>query len=145
MTAPLLFLDFDGVLHPKGCATSVHFVHLPRLEQLLRATPPVRIVISSTWQYIWSFDGLRRKFSPDIAARIIGGTQSADPDGEAESRYQTIRMYLRHAGELRTPWIALDDARHEFPEDCAQLVSCETEVGFDDEAAGRLRRALGAL
>jgi hypothetical protein len=134
----LLFLDFDGVLHPAGCDPSEHFCNLPELESLLREHPAVQIVISSTWQEAYSVRALRDRFSPDIAARIIGAIRVADPEGEAECRYEAIDMFLRHIGRLRTPWIALDDAEHEFPIGCAQLVLCDSARGFDSEAKQRL-------
>lgn len=48
----ILFLDFDGVLHPEGedhiLNGGVDFCFLPRLESLLREFPHVKIVISSS-------------------------------------------------------------------------------------------------
>ena len=50
----ILFLDFDGVLHPEGedhiFKGGVDFCFLPRLEALLREFPQVKIVISSSWR-----------------------------------------------------------------------------------------------
>ena len=44
----ILFLDFDGVLHPEGedhiLNGGVDFCFLPRLEALLREFPHVKIV-----------------------------------------------------------------------------------------------------
>ena len=71
---PVLFLDFDGVLHPVGGnATGVPFSQVPMLEALLREArfSVVRIVISSTWARGVSLRRLRRIFSADIGRRII--------------------------------------------------------------------------
>ena len=84
--ASLLFLDFDGVLHPAG-GEAQHFVNLPRLERLLREYPMVDVVISSAWQDGLTLEELKGFFSADVAARIIGVTRSVDPDHEAESPY----------------------------------------------------------
>ena len=50
----ILFLDFDGVLHPEGedhiLNGGADFCFLPRLEALLREFPWVKIVISSSWR-----------------------------------------------------------------------------------------------
>ena len=74
----ILFLDFDGVLHPEydGQATpaDVVFCHLPRFEAVMRDYPEVEIVISSMWREQFPLDALRARFSPDIAGRIIGAT-----------------------------------------------------------------------
>ena len=74
----ILFLDFDGVLHPQyehePVPTELAFCHLARFEALMRKFPSVEIVISSTWREQFSMEVLRAKFSTDIAARIIGRT-----------------------------------------------------------------------
>lgn len=43
----ILFLDFEGVLHPQPCFQDNVFRRLPWLAAL-REFPPVQIVISST-------------------------------------------------------------------------------------------------
>lgn len=58
----ILFLDFDGVLHPEydGQATpaDVVFCHLPRFEAVMRDHPEVEIVISSMWREQFPLDAL---------------------------------------------------------------------------------------
>ena len=118
----ILFLDFDGVLHPE-CEVSqrgevADFCFLPRLESLLRAFPDVRVVISSTWREHKTLDELREMFSADIAARIIGAT--ALPAPGAATRYTPARRereivaWLQARGGLDQPWVALDDAEWQF-------------------------------
>ena len=74
----ILFLDFDGVLHPEGEGhlpnDGTDFCFLPRLEELLREFPHVRIVISSSWRERLAYPTLLKPFSEDIRARIIGTT-----------------------------------------------------------------------
>ena len=142
LTATLLFLDFDGVLHPTRSEPSQHFIHLPRFESILRDCASVSVVISSTWQDAYSLGALRRRFSQDIAARIIGGTRSADPDCEVETRYEQIKLFLRHVGRSAESWVALDDAEDEFPARCPQLILCDSQRAFDLEAERRLRERL---
>jgi len=139
--ASLLFLDFDGVLHPAG-GEAQHFVNLPRLERLLREYPMVDLVISSAWQDGHTLEELKGFFSADVSARIIGVTRSVDPDHEAESRYDQIAMYLRRHRYGPVAWVALDDAAHEFPDSCTHLVLCDSALGFDEKVENRLRRAL---
>lgn len=138
----LLFLDFDGVLHPAGCDPGRYLCCLPLLESTLRAAPPVGIVISSTWQEAYSIKALKARFSPDIGARILGGTLVADPDREEETRYGQIRRFLRWKDWGALPWLALDDAAHEFPDGCAQLIQCAAEQGLDAATAGVLLERL---
>ena len=48
----ILFLDFDGVLHPEPCDEDGEpFCNLPALEAILRDFPAVEIVISSMWRF----------------------------------------------------------------------------------------------
>lgn len=140
--ARLLFLDFDGVLHPAGCDPERYLCCLPLLESTLRAAPPVEIVISSTWQEAYSIKALKARFSPDIGARILGGTLVADPEGEEETRYGQIRRFLRWKGWGERSWFALDDAAHEFPDECAQLIPCVAEQGLDEATANVLLERL---
>jgi hypothetical protein len=74
----ILFLDFDGVLHPQyedqPVPADVAFCHLARFEAVKREYPNVEIVLNSTWQEQFSLDELRAWFSADMAARITGTT-----------------------------------------------------------------------
>lgn len=54
----ILFLDFDGVLHPEHCHESKHFCRLPILEAALRQVPETKVVITSTWRLEQSLENL---------------------------------------------------------------------------------------
>ena len=140
----LLFLDFDGVLHPANSPTCERFVQMPRFEHVMRDHAEVDIVISSSWQDAYSIQQLRWLFSPGIGARIIGGTLSADPRREADTRYRQILKFLSKVGRMG-PWVALDDTAEEFPINCPYLVLCDSTKGFDEEAETRLRLDLLAI
>ena len=56
-------------------------------------------------------------------------------------RYEEINAWLVE-NNYTGPWLALDDAKQEFPERYQHLVLCEMAIGFDEEAAARLRTAL---
>jgi hypothetical protein len=71
---PILFLDFDGVLHPEHCHESKHFCRLPVLEDALQKVPDTKVVITSTWRLEQSLENLRQRFSPGIANMIQGVT-----------------------------------------------------------------------
>ena len=70
----IIFLDFDGVLHPQydgqAVPDEVAFCHLPLFETLMREFLMLNIVVRSTWRTQQSLDVLRRRFSGDIAKRI---------------------------------------------------------------------------
>lgn len=144
----ILFLDFDGVLHPEhdGGPTPAEsvFCHLPRFEAVMRDFPTVEIVISSMWRYQFTLDELRARFSPDIAARIIDTTAQAERiDGYLPARREgEILDWIASTGHEGVPWIALDDASWQFQRHHDRLVSCIWYVGLDDAAALQLRVVL---
>ena len=145
----ILFLDFDGVLHPQydGEPTPVSeiFCHLPRFESVMRDFPSVEIVISSTWRIQFTLKDLRDKFSPDIAARIIDMTPQikwADDNYLPARREGEILKWLEIAGRSCTPWIALDDAVWQFKQHRDRLVACTWYVGLNDAVELKLRSAL---
>ena len=146
----ILFLDFDGVLHPEhdGKPTPADrvFCHLPRFEAIMRDHPEVEIVISSTWREQFPLDALRARFSPDIAARVIGATPITPRiDGKyAPARREgEILDWLTQAGREREPWLALDDAAWRFQHRRDRLIACTWYIGLDDAAELALRARLG--
>ena len=145
----ILFLDFDGVLHPEHMGeptpADVIFCHLPRFEAVMRDFQAVKIVISSMWRYDFSLDELKARFSPDIAVRIIGTTRLSDRTDDTylpARREKEILDWLAGSGYEATPWLALDDAVWQFDRHLNQLVPCTWYVGLDETAEARLRDAL---
>lgn len=145
----ILFLDFDGVLHPQhdGEPTPAAelFCHLPRFEAVMRDFSTVKIVITSMWRYDFSLDELKAKFSPDIAVRIIGTTRLTDrTDGSylPARREREILDWLA-ASKLETcQWLALDDSVWQFDQHKKHLVSCSWYIGMDESVEIRLRAEL---
>lgn len=73
----ILFLDFDGVLHPEAAlSTRVDFQHLPLLWRILREVPEVEVVFATSWRNSHSLDELvfivTRGGGEDLAHRFIG-------------------------------------------------------------------------
>lgn len=146
----ILFLDFDGVLHPVPCKDKDLLCYIPRLEAVLREFPHVRVVISSAWRSIEPIEQLRDYFSHDIRARIIDVTPTVNhpawDEDEADfeidfSRCDEIMFWIR-LNNYNGPWLALDDLWQQFPDSCLQLIRCETEIGFDLKVEAKLRDLL---
>lgn len=145
----ILFLDFDGVLHPQyedqPVPADVAFCHLARFESIMRDFPQVEIVISSTWREQFSLDELRAWFSADVAVRITDTTllqkQLASPR-MVELREWEIVTWLTTHGRQDESWIALDDSAWQFKHHRDHLVTCTGYVGLDASAESRLRTAL---
>lgn len=143
----ILFLDFDGVLHPIPGKRDL--CHRERLEGVIRDFPHLRIVVSSMWRAELDLEGLRRLFSVDVQYRIIDVTPWTETpawakDSEfffAQTRYNEILLWIEQ-NKYRGQWLALDDSWREFPDPCSELIRCEIEIGFDEKVEQKLRTAL---
>jgi hypothetical protein len=150
----ILFLDFDGVLHPDPCHDpSILFCHLPRLESILRDFPDVQVVISSTWRTGHTLDDLKSYFSPDIASRIIGVTPAwqdlpdlLDKIGHTYVRQVEIEGWLRASVHPWEKWIAIDDKAYWFKPFLPNLIRTNARVGLaGEEVVDELRARLISL
>lgn len=146
----ILFLDFDGVLHPEPCYDQEKlFCHLPKLEKVLIDFPQVRIVISSTWRETRTIDTLRDFFCVEIRHRIIGVTPSWRDypelmDRIGFQRHVEIEAWLRNSGEPWAPWLSIDDKPYLFRPFLPTLIKTESGRGFDESAEMKLRTLLAA-
>jgi hypothetical protein len=145
----IIFLDFDGVLHPQyegqRVPDEIAFCHLPRFETVMREFPGVEIVISSLWRYQFAPSKLKARFSEDIRQRIIGTTpllEYADGTYVPAKREGEILQWLEDNGRVGEAWLALDDAVWQFQNHRDRVVACIYYRGFDDEAADTLRARL---
>lgn len=143
----ILFLDFDGVLHPRAPGKRL-FSNLARLEAMLREFEFVEVVITSTWREDMPFDKLQELFSPDIRPRIIGATPVMEiefPAGPAGSRQEEILSFLEQGNHKNRSWLALDDEERLFRPDCPNLIKCQTQLGFEESAESLCKRAAAKL
>ncbi|MGC2029246.1 MAG: HAD domain-containing protein [Steroidobacteraceae bacterium] len=125
---PVLFLDFDGVLHPNCCAPEDCFCLLPALAATI-APFEVDIVISSSWRHHYSLRWIKKRFPAALRKRIVGTTGESFPGTYA--RWREIRAFL---GQHPSPdWRALDDFDFEFPADCHELIYCDGARGCRSE------------
>lgn len=122
----LLFLDFDGVLHPASAPEGQLFCRVPHLQQAL-SHHCCDLVISSSWRHHFSMGQLLAFLPRDLQVRVVGVT---GPNHIGRwPRYQEIQNYLMANGN--PSWRALDDALLEFPKYCPELLLCDPNVGFD--------------
>jgi hypothetical protein len=78
----ILFLDFDGVLHPDPPTTELPlFCRAGLLQQFLLRHLTVKVVVSSTWRSTRTLQQLQGLF-PDWSQRIVGVTSEV-----AETNY----------------------------------------------------------
>jgi hypothetical protein len=138
----ILFLDFDGVLHPWCSPRSEYFCYLPRLEAVLRDYSQVEIVICSDWRLSFSLSQQRRHFSDDIARRVVGQTQCLD-DGSLNQdglRRREALAYLERTGSPNRSWCALDDRMDLWYPEEPRIIHCPDQ--FDEREEKLLRRII---
>lgn len=134
----LLFLDFDGVLHPTHFAGESPFSRAHLLEETLAQFAP-KIVISSSWRFTHSYEKLQKTLPSHIGDLIIGATSAAIIG--KHPRFQEIQNYLSGYGPV--DWRALDDSYWEFPSPCSKLIRCNPNTGIGDKQILELNHWLG--
>ncbi len=138
---PILFLDFDGVLHPASAYQTRAFCHAPALAECLQPYA-CDLVISSSWRFNYSLDELRNLLPSALAHRVIGMTGPAHIGRYA--RHHEILAFLQGSGDFPTgSWRAMDDAKWEFPAGLRNLVSCDPNTGLAATQLQDLKKWLG--
>ncbi len=133
--APLLFLDFDGVLHPASDHATAAFSRTHLLEEAL-AGLEARLVVSSSWRFHYSLAAIRSRLPAAVASRVIGTT--GEPHFGEFARHREILAWVADARDP-APWRALDDSAFEFPKGCHELILCDPSTGLDEQLAGVVR------
>lgn len=146
MPASVLFLDFDGVLHPYPYKPGQAFAAVPRLLAVLDDFPSVEVVVSSSWRLVrysraWLEvpEALRKRIighTPEVRRREHGMHMGTLPP----LRQAEILRYLADSGDSERSWVALDDDERLFSPECPNLILC-TE-GFGEAEAIKLRLRL---
>ena len=137
----LIFLDFDGVLRRVTSNPSRFDPDcLEHFESAIRQCPVSKIVITSTWRLAMSLKELRSRFSPDVAARIVGVTPE-NFEEETYERLAEIKAFLEEKKLTTLPWVAIDDDSEHFPKGSPVLFT-DPQKGFDAECAARLVQLL---
>lgn len=108
----ILFLDFDGVLHPKYIGTE-YFCRTELLWQILRACPNVSVVFSTSWRETHKPEELLNFATygggEDLAHRFVGQTPRIRAHSDCDPRGLECHRWLEANGHSGTAWIALDD------------------------------------
>lgn len=154
----ILFLDYDGVLHPDAVylvhgrpvlrADGELFMWAPMLSAALERRPDLQIVLSTSWVRALGFSRAR-DFLPDpLRRRVIGATWHSAMGRHHEghhrlddnwfvraSRYEQIKRYLyRTASDAASEWVAIDDDDKGWDEsDRSHLVRTGSWTGLSSD------------
>ena len=133
----ILFLDFDGVLHPYPLGRAGrHFSALPLLWQILDAVPELSVVISSTWREEYALAELTGWLTAGggerFAARLLGTTPVMDsPDDYVPGiRQREIESWLAQHHATQQPYVIVDDMEAFFDLSCKNLYLVDAATGL---------------
>jgi len=146
----VLFLDFDGVLHPDGeAALDENFRLLPNpnlfcwkglLHELLKPHPEVQIIVSSDWRRLFDDESLVRLLGP-LGNRFVGVVETLGSPRSQEILGEAARRSIER-------WVALDDhvSVHEAAREDCRFIACDPRLGVSNpETQKRLSKRLLAL
>lgn len=140
---PVLYLDFDGVLHPdevyqiRGkivlkCDGMNLFEWAPLLVEQLEPYPDLQIVLSTSWVRVLSFNEARDWLPEALRRRVIGATWHRGMDQnwwQFLTRYQQVSLHARRHKVAR--WLAIDDDVEGWPDECrTPLVDTDGMLGI---------------
>ena len=130
---PILFLDYDGVLHPDEVFNSNGhpflnvpgmrlFEYIPHLIEVLNDYPEVHIVLSTSWVGAIGFEQAKAYLPSILQDKIVGSTNINTPicsgwtvSSSSYTRYQQIQKWLN--SKFVAGWVALDNDADGWPED----------------------------
>ncbi|POF41200.1 hypothetical protein B0D71_18385 [Pseudomonas laurylsulfativorans] len=156
----ILFLDFDGVLHPDAVylsrqgptlkAEGTLFMWAPILAKLLDDFPMISLVLSTGWVRHLGYKRALGFLPLELRERVIGATWHSsmakgwvdENQWDGRTRYDQICRYAARS-KLRH-WIALDDDVQGWAEGAAQhLIACVPDLGLSSaQTQTELQRCL---
>ena len=127
-----LYLDIDGVLHPRTNGSLSCLVHVERAVELLAC--PVDVVISSSWRVEHTLEWFAKQFAAHGAHRLAAGLSGATPDLDHRGQTQWIRQAEIEAYERDRPsnHLILDNSPGLFEPGLKRLYICDLETGFTE-------------
>lgn len=148
----IIYLDFDGVLHP--CDVTIVgktpvlltpdfslFCWAPILELLIEEYDPtgnkIKIVLSTSWVNIWGLDQAASYLPNSLRQRVIGKTKKV-------GRTRALEIVMHAKDNNFDHWFALDDlfaGEQDWPEEHAdRIVLCDSDRGLSDTKVTQLLR-----
>lgn len=137
--SPILFLDFDGVLHSAlGDSAGPAFCHASMLAEALATLPDVRIVVTSSYREHHTLDHMRYLLGP-LGKYVVGQTPVKNGQHVREIE---IKNWLAEHPHPVSAYVVLDDDARLFEKGWAHLVLCDPRIGLTPPIAARVARLL---
>jgi hypothetical protein len=142
----ILFLDFDGVLHPDPCPPDRLFEHATVLARTL-APFRLQVVLSTSWRSVHPLADLKARLPAALAARVVGTTPNfsaisagAGPLHPYPRQAECMAWLQQHAPGRA--WHALDDRAEWFAPYCEHLTVCDARTGVTAQTLAHLVSAV---
>lgn len=157
----VLYLDYDGVLHPEGVYRTRKgpwlqapghqlFENERLLEEALAPYPALHIVLSTAWLLArGGYSYAKRQLSPALQARVIGATYHQRYTRRDEYLATPRGLQIWQDVQRRCPyaWLALDDDDTQWPAWCqAHLILTHPTLGLAEPTVyAALQQQLSAM
>lgn len=129
----VLFLDFDGVLHPQPNDGGL-FSQSTHLWELLRREAELFVVFSTGWRFEYELEALRnfvcRNGGEDLTSRFIDTTPLLRHPIEEGSREKDCLAWLSQHPDFGDTWLALDDMPSLFTRGSPNLYQVNHKKGL---------------
>jgi hypothetical protein len=127
----ILFLDFDGVLHPYPPTRSAPlWCRSNLLIDWLDTRPDIEVVVSSTWRLTRGPQQIRELLPQRLANKFIGCTGLVHE--ELYARQLECEQWMKAHREPWVHWVALDDSIWNFRPFEKRLIICNRSTGIDE-------------
>lgn len=140
----ILFVDFDGVLHPQN--KGAVFTCTNVLWAILRLHPELRVVISSSWRWDRSLENMKRLMTAnggeDLACRIVGATPKLRHTIYAGCRQIECEAWLQTNRLSEMAWLALDDMPELFDSGTPHLYLVDPRLGLTEADVAGISRGI---
>ena len=149
----ILFLDYDGVLHPWSvrfnekleltleCEDKSLFLFCwaPTLESILDDVDPeshIKIVLSTTWAHRDGWKEVAKRLTPGLQSRVVDGTI-----GYNRPRGLQTKKYVEEINIADHEWLAIDDDDYMWPTHLLnQLIETDKNLGLLEKSTQQLLR-----
>lgn len=147
----VLFLDFDGVLHPVGVPEGPScFCQMATFVKLLGLLPEVEVVLSTSWRQSHGLEACLEFFPANIRARIIDANPYRVDDRDKPDhllsfvREAECYFWMEKNRGLDVSWLALDDDAFRFSESCKNLYLTNPKTGLVEADLAQIARRVEA-